>query len=97
MHVQNPYLIYFYLLLTLFNTTLIFSFCSRDDWWNPTLGKYKGTFLEQYCIPNLDDTKLGSIPINTIFWACFPKKEQCNKTKINKFGVEVVLDLLERI
>jgi hypothetical protein len=41
--------------------------------------------------------KLGSIPINTIVWAWMPKKEHCKKTKINKCGVEVVLDLLERI
>ena len=34
MHVQNPYLIYYYRLLTLFNTTLNFSFCSLDDWWS---------------------------------------------------------------
>ena len=34
MYVRNPYLIYYYLLLTLFNTTLSFSFCSPDDWWS---------------------------------------------------------------
>ena len=46
---------------------------------------------------NPDDTELGSILINTIVWAWMPKKEHCKKTKINKYGVEVVLDLLERI
>ena len=69
----------------------------KVDWWKPTLGKYKGIFLEQYWVPHPDDTELGSIPINTIVWAWMPKKEQCNKTKINKFGLEVVHDLFERI
>ena len=69
----------------------------KIDWWQPSLGKYKGNILEQYWVPNLDDTELGSIPINTIVWAWMPKKEDCRKTKINKCGVQVVLDLLEWI
>ena len=28
------------------------------DWWQPSLGKYKGNILEQYWVPNLDDTEL---------------------------------------
>jgi len=40
-------------------------------------GKYNGNFLEQYWIPNPDDTELGSILINTIVWAWMPKKEHC--------------------
>ena len=60
-------------------------------------GKYNGKFLEKYWVPNLDDTELGSIPINTIVWAWMPKKEHCKKIKINKYGVEAILDLLERI
>jgi hypothetical protein len=67
------------------------------DWWKPSSRKYKGKIREHYWVPNLDDTKLGSIPINTIVWTWMPKKEHCKKTKINKCGVEVVLDLLERI
>ena len=69
----------------------------KVDWWKPTSGKYKGNVLEQYWVPNPEDTELVSIPINTIVWAWIPKKEQCNKTKINKFGVEFVLDLLANI
>ena len=69
----------------------------KIDWWQPSLGKYKGNILEQYWVPNPDDIELGSIPINTIVWAWMPKKEDCRKTKINKFGVQAVLDLLERI
>ena len=69
----------------------------KIDWWQHSLGKYKGKVLEQYWVPNLDDTELGSIPINTIVWAWMPNKEDCRKTKINKFGVQAVLDLLERI
>jgi len=60
-------------------------------------GKYNGNFLEQYWVPNSNDTKLGSIPINTIMGAWMPKKKHCKKTKINKYGVEAILDLLERI
>ena len=26
------------------------------DWWKPSSGKYKGIFLEQYWLPNPDDT-----------------------------------------
>ena len=66
------------------------------DWWRPSSGKYKGKFLEQYQVPNPDDTEHRSIPINTIVWAWMPKKEVYRKTKINKC-VQVVLDLLERI
>ena len=70
----------------------------KVDWWKPMSGKYNGKFLEQYwTVPNPDDTELGSIPINTIVWAWMPKKEHCKKTKINKYGVEAILDLLERI
>jgi hypothetical protein len=69
----------------------------KFDWWKPSSGKYMGKILEQYWVPNPDDTELESIPINTIVWAWMPKKEHCRKTKINKCGVEVVLDLLERI
>jgi len=69
----------------------------KVDWWKPNSGKYKGKILEEYWVPNLDDIELGSIPINTIVWAWMPKKEHCEKTKINKCGVEVVLALLERI
>ena len=67
----------------------------KVDWWKPRSGKYKGNFLEQYWVPNPDDTELGSIPINAIVWAWMPKKEHCKKTKINKCGVEAVLDLFE--
>ena len=67
------------------------------DWWHPSSGKYKGKFLEQYWVPNPVDTGLGSIPINTIVWALMTKKEDCRNTKINKCGVQAVLDLLERI
>jgi hypothetical protein len=69
----------------------------KVDWWKPMSGKYNGKFLEQYWVPNPDDKELGSIPINTIVWAWMPKKEHCKKTKINKYGVEAILDLLERI
>ena len=69
----------------------------KVDWWKPISGKYNGKFLEQYWIPNLDDTELGSIPINTIVWAWLPKKEHCKKTKIEKYGLEAVLDILGRI
>ena len=69
----------------------------KIDWWQLSLGKYKGNILEQYWVPNPDDTKLGSIPVNSIVWAWMPKKEDCRKTKINKCGVQVVLDLLEWI
>ena len=67
----------------------------KVDWWKPIFGKYNGKFLEQYWITNLGDTKLGSVLIKTTVWAWMPKKEHCKKTKINKYGVEVVLDLLE--
>ena len=30
----------------------------KIDWWQPSLGKYKGNILEQYSVPNLDDTEL---------------------------------------
>ena len=30
----------------------------KIDWWQPSLGKYKGNILEQYWVPNLDDTEL---------------------------------------
>ena len=63
--------------------------------WKPMSGKYNGKFLEKYWVPNTDDTKLGSIPVNTIVWAWMRKKENCKKTKINKYGVEAILDLLE--
>jgi hypothetical protein len=46
----------------------------KVDWWKPHSGKCKGNFLEQYWVPNPDDTKLGSIPINAIVWAWMPKK-----------------------
>ena len=69
----------------------------KIDWWQPSSEKYKGNFLEQHWVPNHDDTKLGSIPINAIVWACMPNKEDCRKTKINKCGIQAVLDLLERI
>jgi len=69
----------------------------KIDWWQPSSEKYKGNFLEQYWVPNHDDTELGSIPINTIVWAWMSNKEDCRKTKINIFGVQAVLDLLERI
>ena len=67
------------------------------DWWQPSSGKYKGNILEQYWVPNPDDTELGSIPINTVVWAWVPKKEDCRKTKINKCGLQAVLDLHEQI
>ena len=66
----------------------------KVDWWTPSSGKYKGIFLEQYWVPNLDDIEPRSIPINTIVWEWIPKKEHFKNTKINKCGVEVVLDLL---
>ena len=69
----------------------------KVDWWMSISGKYNGKFLEQYWIPNHDDTKLGSIPIDTIVWAWMLKKEHCKKSNINKYGVELVLDLLEKI
>jgi hypothetical protein len=69
----------------------------KVDWWKPSSGKYTGKILEQYWVPNPDDIELESIPINTIVWAWMQKKEHCRKTKINKCGVEDVLDLLERI
>ena len=67
------------------------------DWWQPSSGKYKGNILEQYWVPNLDDTELGSIPTNTVVWAWVPKKEDCRKTKINKCGLQAVLDMHEQI
>ena len=67
------------------------------DWWHPSSGKYKGKVSEQYWVPNLYDTELRAIPINTIVWAWMPKKEDSRNTKINKCGVQVVLDLLEQI
>ena len=69
----------------------------KIDWWQPNSGKYKGKVSEQYWVPNLDETELRSIPINTIVWAWMPKKEDSRKTKINKCGVQAVLDMLERI
>ena len=30
----------------------------KIDWWQPSLEKYKGNILEQYWVPNLDDTEL---------------------------------------
>jgi hypothetical protein len=69
----------------------------KVDWWKPSSGKYMGKILEKHWVPNPDDTELESIPINTIVCAWMPKKEHCKKTKINKCGVEVVLDLLEWI
>ena len=69
----------------------------KIDWWQPSSGKYKGNILEKYWVPNPDDTELGSIPINTIVWAWVPKKEYCRKTKINKCGLQVVLDMHEQI
>jgi len=53
--------------------------------------------LEMIWVPNLDDTWLGSIPVNTIVWAWMQKKEDCRKTTINKCGVQVVIDLLDWI
>ena len=53
--------------------------------------------LEMIWVPNLDDTWLGSIPVNTIVWAWMQKKEYCRKTTINKCGVQVVIDLLDWI
>ena len=67
----------------------------KIDWWQSSSWKYKGNILEQYWVPNPDDTKLGSIPVNSIVWAWMPKKEYCRKTKINKCGVQAVLDMLE--
>jgi hypothetical protein len=67
------------------------------DWWKPSSGEYKGNILEEYWVPNPDDTELRSLPIDTIVWAWMVKKEHCKKAKINKDGVKVVLDLLERI
>ena len=67
------------------------------DWWKPSSGEYKGNILEEYWVPNPDDTELRSLPIDTIVWAWMVKKEHCKKSKINKDGVKVVLDLLERI
>ena len=58
-------------------------------------GKYKGKILEEYWVPNPDDTKLRYVPIDTIVWAWMVKKEHCKKAKINKDGVKAVLDLLE--
>ena len=69
----------------------------KVDWWKPISRKYNGKFLEQYWIPNPDDMKLGCIPINNIVWAWLPKKEHCKKTKIDKYGLESILDLLGRI
>ena len=69
----------------------------KVDWWKPMSWNYNGKILEQYWVPNPDDIELGSIPINTIVQAWMPKKEHCKKPKINKYGVEAILDLLERI
>ena len=69
----------------------------KVDWWKPISRKYNGNILEQYWVPNPDDTELGSIPISTIVLSWMPKKEHCQKTKINKCGVEIVLNLLKRI
>ena len=69
----------------------------KVDWWKPGSGKYNGKVLEEYWVPNPDDIELGSIPIDTIVWAWMAKKEHCKKAKINKHGVQAVLDLLERI
>ena len=69
----------------------------KIDWWQSSSWKYKGNILEQYWVPNLDDTELGYFPINTIVWAWVPKKEDCRKTKINKCGLQAVLDLHEQI
>ena len=65
------------------------------DWWKPSWGKYKRKNLEQYWVPNPNDIELG--PINTIVWEWMRKKEDCRRTKINKCGVQVVVDLLEQI
>ena len=69
----------------------------KVDWQKPISGKHNRNFLEQYWITNPDDTELGSIPINTIVWAWMPKKYHCKNTKLNKYGVEFVLDLLKQI
>ena len=66
------------------------------DQWQSSSWKYKGKILEQYWVSNPDGIELGSIPINTVFLAWIPKKEDCRNTKINKCGVQVVLDLLEK-
>ena len=66
----------------------------KVDWWKLSSGKY---ILEQYWVPNFDDTWLGSILVNTIVWAWMKKKEDCRKTTINKCGVQVVIDLLDWI
>ena len=65
------------------------------DWWHPRLGKYKGIFLEQYWVPNLDDIEIRSIPINTIVWAWMKKKGDRMKNTINKCGVQVLIELLD--
>ena len=42
---------------------------------NLAQGNTRETILEQYWVPNADDTELGSIPINTIVWEWMPKKK----------------------
>ena len=69
----------------------------KFDWWKPSLGNYKGNFLEQYWVPIPNDVEHGSIPINDIVWAWIPRKKYCKKIKINEYGVEVVLILLEQM
>lgn len=57
----------------------------------------QGKVLEKYWVPSINDIELGSIPIDTIVLAWMEKKEHCKKAKINKHGVEVVFNLLEKI